>query len=106
MKRSILALGLALAMTAPLAARAARETVHMTSQQVAAMHAKMSHVQTLIAEINKSYSTQFAIAPKSEAMAMAHMARANMEMSKAMMEMQVFWTATPPAPAYPTSGGQ
>ena len=100
MKYRMLTLGLALAVMAPLAARAARQ---MTPQQAAAMHAKMSHVQTLIAEINQTYGTQFAIAPKSEAMAMMHMARADMEMSKAMTDMQVLSISAPPVLA---SGGQ
>ena len=93
MKLWTLPLAVALAVAVPLAAQAHHP---LTAQQRTAMQAQMSHVRTLIAEINHSYSTHFAVAPKSEAMAMAHMARANMEMAKAMMETQVFWSTTPP----------
>ncbi|OYW00603.1 MAG: hypothetical protein B7Z58_14880 [Acidiphilium sp. 37-64-53] len=67
------------------------------------MHAKLNQAEQLIASINHSYDTQFAIGPKTAMMAMAHMAKANMEMAKAMMEMQEMWAGTPSP--YPTGEG-
>lgn len=91
----------------PDAASATATGTQLSPSQMTAMHAKMAHVETLIEKINMVYHTQFALAPKMESMAMAHMAAANMEMSKAMMEMQEFWSATPPAAQYPIPrGGQ
>jgi hypothetical protein len=105
MKRTLLACAIALGSLAPMIAQAAPPTT-MSPQQMTAMKAKLTNAENLIAEINRSYGTQFAVGPKAEMMAMSHMARANMEMSKAMMEMQAFWTASPSAMQFPTPKGQ
>ncbi|GAA5265490.1 MAG: hypothetical protein ACP5M1_01695 [Acidiphilium sp.] len=105
MKRTLLACTIILGSLAPMLAHAAPHTT-MTPQQMTAMKAKLSNAEKLVAEINQSYGTQFAIGPKNEMMAMHHMAMANMEMSKALMEMQAFWTANPSAMLFPAPKGQ
>lgn len=112
MKRWIFGIGLATALSSPLAAQANNGIYspspmfsHMSAQELAAMTTKMHHVESLIEKINHTYHTQFAIAPESESMAMAHMAAANMEMAKAAMEMQEFWSVTPPVGANPAPEG-
>ena len=79
---------------------------HMSAQQMTAMKAKLTQAENLVAEINRSYHTQFAVGPKEAMMAMHHMAMANMEMAKAMMEMQASWTASPSPMTFPTPKGQ
>ncbi len=108
MKASLLALALGLVTLAPLAAHAdTMAPAPFPATQMAAMHSKLDQAQQLVASINHSYGTQFAIGPKEAMMAMAHMAKANMEMAEAVMEMQEMWTGTPSPSAYPTSqGGQ
>jgi hypothetical protein len=107
MKLSRFALALGLVLAGSFLARADAAPPALSPAQMTAMHAKLSQAQKLINEIDKSYGTQFAIGPKMEMMAMSHMAKANMEMAKAMMEMQEMWTGTPSPSAYPSSlGGQ
>ncbi|HQT84578.1 MAG: hypothetical protein B7Z58_03690 [Acidiphilium sp. 37-64-53] len=108
MKLSRFALALGIVMAGSFLARAdAAAPPALSPAQMTAMHAKLSQAQKLINEIDQSYGTQFAIGPKMEMMAMSHMAKANMEMAKAMMEMQEMWTGTPSPSAYPSSlGGQ
>ena len=78
----------------------------MSAQQMTAMKAKLTQAENLVAQINRSYHTQFAVGPKDAMMAMHHMAMANMEMAKAMMEMQESWTASPSPMTFPTPKGQ
>ena len=122
MKTPILALALALTTVAPIAARADTAPASMSHSQMShsqmahtemspaqlsAMHAKLTQAEQLVASINHSYGTQFAIGPQSTMSAMSHMAAANMEMAKAMMELQETWTGSPSPSAYPISeGGQ
>ncbi len=108
MKTTIFALALGVATLGPLVAHAnAMAPTRMSPAQMTAMHAKLTQAEQLVASINRSYGTQFAIGPKEAMAAMSHMARANMEMAKAMMDMQETWSAMPPASAYPApAGGQ
>jgi hypothetical protein len=101
MKMSTLALALGFATLGPLVAHADTPAPSaMSPAQVTAMHAKLNQAEQLVASINQSYDTQFAIGPKTAMMAMQHMARANMEMAKAMMDMQEMWGHAPSP--YPT----
>lgn len=66
-----------------------------SQQHTAAMKADITHVNSLIAKINTTYHTDFAIAPRREREAMMHMARAEMEMAKAMMDEQINFNPSP-----------
>lgn len=108
MRLSMIALSVGLATLGPLAAHAqAPVRTAMSHAQMTAMHAKLNQADQLVASINHSYGTQFAIGPKNALTAMSHMAKANMEMAKAMMDMQEMWTGNPSPSAYPVpDGGQ
>ena len=111
MKYALLACTVILGSLAPMVAKASPQNTMaphrtMSPQEMDAMRAKLTNAERLVAEINQSYDTQFAIGPKDEMMAMHHMAMANMEMAKAMMEMQAFFTVSPSPMLYPTPQGQ
>lgn len=95
MKAFFLLGALALAGTGTAFAQPAPANTPMTTQQAAAMSADLSHVKALISKINASYHTDFAIAPKMEHEAMMHMARAEMEMAKAVMDLQIMFNPSP-----------
>ncbi len=95
MKSFILLGVLALAGTVTAFAQAGAPSTHLTTQQAAKMSADLNQAKSLIAKINTSYHTDFAIAPKMEHAAMMHMARAEMEMAKAVMDMQIIFNPSP-----------
>lgn len=98
MKRLPLLLGLAVAIGAPIAAHASRplndpsrpyyySAPILTEQQLQKLQTDMNKVDSKIAKINHSYGTHYMVMDKNEAMAMNHMAKANMEMEDALMEL-------------------
>lgn len=95
MKTLILLGALALAGTGTAFAQPGTPSPHLTTQQEATMKADLHQADALIAKINRSYDTDFAIAPKMEHAAMMHMARAEMEMAKALMDMQMIGPTSP-----------
>ncbi|HQT59762.1 MAG: hypothetical protein B7Z59_01390 [Acidiphilium sp. 37-67-22] len=95
MKTIFLLGALALAGTGTALAQQGDAATARSPQQTAAMKADITHVETLITKINRTYHTDFAIAPRREHEAMMHMARAEMEMAKAMMDEQINFNPSP-----------
>ena len=95
MKTLILLGALALAGTGTAFAQQGNAATRLTPQQATTMKADLTQAQSLVAKINRSYHTDFAIAPKTEHEAMMHMARAEMEMAKAIMDMQIIFNPSP-----------
>ena len=95
MKTLILLGALALAGTGTAFAQQGNAGTRLTPQQATTMKADLTQAQALVAKINRSYHTDFAIAPKMEHEAMMHLARAEMEMAKAIMDLQINFNPSP-----------